>query len=217
MATIKLQPSGAVVLKDGKVSCECCEVEECCMYPAQNLANEDYSENDLPDAVTVDGVSFSRSGTEYGDTTNGVILEENVWAEYRDEVRLEGPCLIQGGVEDQFADTYIVSSPYFSSWISNVTVTRDSLCEWSGEAEGQFDDNYNPDDPYADPESPLTKKIQAGITMNGFTWTVWMRSDCAFLSITNSLVQGDVNFKHSNAPVGNYGDSYHSNALSVTE
>jgi hypothetical protein len=25
MATIKLQPSGAVVIKDGKVSCECCE------------------------------------------------------------------------------------------------------------------------------------------------------------------------------------------------
>jgi len=29
MATIKLQPSGAVLLKDGKVSCACCEVCGC--------------------------------------------------------------------------------------------------------------------------------------------------------------------------------------------
>ena len=183
------------------------------MYPAQSLVNDDYSENDLPDAVTVDGVSFNRSGTGYGNTTNGVILEGNVWVKYRNGVRSERLCLIQGGVVDQFASTYIVSSPYFSSWISNVTVTRDSLCEWSGEAEGQFDESYVLD-PNVEP--PLTKKIQAGITMNGFTWTVYMRSDCAFLSITNSLVEGDDNFKHSNTPVGNYGDGYYFNALSVT-
>jgi hypothetical protein len=129
--------------------------------------------------------------------------------------------LIQGGVVDQFASTYIVSSPYFSSWIGNVTVTRNSLCEWSGEAEGQFDENYpgwlylwqldHPGVP-----SPLTRRIQAGITMNGFTWTVWMQSDCAFASITNSLDEGEPNFKHSNTPVGIYGDYDHFNALSVT-
>jgi hypothetical protein len=220
MATIKLQPSGKVVLKDGKVACGCCE--ECCMYPAQGLADAIYTADDLPDDVTVNGTIFPKSGTAYGDTTNGVIFEEDVWAKYTSGVRSSRLCLIQGGVEDEFASTYNVSSPYFSSWIGNVTVTRNSLCEWSGEAEGQFDDSYpnwladwqfhNPGVP-----SPLTKKIQAGITMNGTTWTVWMRSDCAFKSITNSLVQGDDNFKHSNTPAGNYGDGYHSNALSVTQ
>lgn len=255
MATIKLQPSGAVVIKDGKVSCGCCE-GGCCMYPASGLG-DNYSSDNLPELSIDDNwelilppAKSSIPGYEWdyyyylssGTDTYYVLHHDGKWYQgYTDGFRwtIYGPynCLFevaQGSLPifdsseegftpenqsfiDQFADTYIVSSPYFSSWISNVTVTRDSLCEWSGEAEGQFDDNYNPDDPYADPESPLTKKIQAGITMNGFTWTVWMRSDCAFLSITNSLVQGDVNFKHSNAPVGNYGDSYHSNALSVTE
>jgi hypothetical protein len=98
------------------------------MYPAQSLADGEYSANDLPDAVTVDGTSFSRSGTSYGNTTNGVILEENVWAKYRNAARSTRACLIQGGVEDQFADTYTVTGPPQGP----VVVTRQSLCSWVG-------------------------------------------------------------------------------------
>jgi hypothetical protein len=127
--TIKTQ-GGKVVTKDGKVSCECCEEPGCCMYPAQALADGDYSASDLPDAVTVDGVSFNRSGTGYGDTTNGVILEGNVWAKYRNGVRSTRPCLIQGGVVDQFANTYAVS--YGSiSFANGGILQRTGLCSWS--------------------------------------------------------------------------------------
>ena len=101
------------------------------MYPAQQLANDDYSENDLPDAVTVDGVSFNRSGTGYGNTSNGVILEGNVWAKYRNGARSARPCLIQGGVVDQFADTYTVTitGPIPTEIAS---LNRVSLCLWEG-------------------------------------------------------------------------------------
>ena len=130
MATIKLQPSGAVVLKDGKVSCSCCEVG-CCMYPAQALADGGYEVSDLPDDVTVNGTGFPRSGTTYGNTTNGVIFEENVWAKYTSGVRSSRPCLIQGGVEDQFADSYTIT-PNVGGAASPTVVTRISLCVWRG-------------------------------------------------------------------------------------
>jgi hypothetical protein len=88
------------------------------MYPAQALADALYSENDLPDNVIVDGTLFSRSGTNYGNTTNGVILEGNVWAKYQNGIRSQRNCLIQGGVVDEFADTYTFS--VFGSPIANI-------------------------------------------------------------------------------------------------
>ena len=48
MATIKLQ-NGKVITKDGKVSCECCDL--CCFYPAQGLFDGDYTIDDLPDEI----------------------------------------------------------------------------------------------------------------------------------------------------------------------
>jgi hypothetical protein len=135
--TIKTQ-NGKVITKDGKVSCECCE---CCLYPAQGLADGDYSEDDLPDAVTVDGVSFDRSGTGYGDTTNGVILDGNVWAKYRNGVRSNRPCLIQGGVVDQFADTYAVNW-FIVDDVGASIATRRSLCIWSFMARSIIPQNF---------------------------------------------------------------------------
>ena len=129
--TIKTQ-NGKVLTKDGKVSCECCGVE-CCLYPAQALGDGDYSVNDLPDAVTVDGTSFNRSGTGYGNTTNGVILEGNVWAKYSNGVRSTRPCLIQGGVLDQFADTYTATATSGSASGLSQTLTRQSISEWFGD------------------------------------------------------------------------------------
>lgn len=128
MATIKLQPSGKVVLKDGKVACGCCEVEECCMYSALDVSLGRYTVDDLPDDVTVGGISLARSGSGYGNTTNGVFLEGNVWAKYTNGVRSERACLIQGGVQDQFADTYTISGETAAGAI----VSRISLCEWRG-------------------------------------------------------------------------------------
>ena len=40
-----------VILKDGKVSCSCCEAGQCCMYPAQALFDGLYSYQDLPDTL----------------------------------------------------------------------------------------------------------------------------------------------------------------------
>ena len=48
MATIKLQPSGAVVLKDGKVACGCCGCLDYLLYPG-DLMNVKFNHNDLPD------------------------------------------------------------------------------------------------------------------------------------------------------------------------
>ena len=136
MATIK-RNGDKVVLKDGKVACGCCELD-CCMYSAQALADGLYGVDDLPDAVTITGVSYSRSGTEYGNTANGVIFEENVWAKYTNGSRSSRPCLIQGGVKDQFADTYTISYSYFANLDQsvfvqeNVAVERESICVWIG-------------------------------------------------------------------------------------
>jgi len=140
MATIKLQPSGAVVIKDGKVACTCCEQpQSCCMYPAQALADGLYTAADLPDAITLLGVgSLAKSGTGYGDTTNGVILESGVWAKYIGGVRSTKACLIDDdgnltpgddSVEDQFAPTYKVT---FFGGTLEIFIDRISLCVWRG-------------------------------------------------------------------------------------
>jgi hypothetical protein len=101
------------------------------MYSAQALADGKYEASDLPDAVTISGVSYSRSGTSYGNTTNGVIFEEDVWAKYTNGTRSERPCLIQGGVEDQFADSYTLDAS-IGDLVGGGTVTRISLCRWEG-------------------------------------------------------------------------------------
>jgi hypothetical protein len=125
------------------VNCACCEPPPlCCMYAATSAASAD-----LPAAITLPGVgSLSKSGTNYGNTTNGVILESGVWARYVGGVRSTHPCLITGDgnltpgddtVEDQFADTYTVSAALASPEPDIRTddhirqVPRLSLCSWS--------------------------------------------------------------------------------------
>jgi len=132
--TVKLS-GGKVVTKEGKVSCTCCTPSACCMYPADH----DWGDgSDLPAAITLLGVgSLSKSGTDYGDTTNGVILESGVWARYVGGVRTTRPCLIDGDgnltpgndkVEDQFAGTYTGENGLGQSYV----YTRVGECEWSG-------------------------------------------------------------------------------------
>jgi hypothetical protein len=150
---IKTQ-GGKIITKNGKVSCECCE---CCLYPAQALLDGLYTVDDLPDTLIVvgseqapysclvtktNGSSPYYSGTCEGEQSRIIINDDNAW-EFQllnDEVWLEpqdrspNACLIfdpnlEGNayVEDQFADTYTISGP-----ISG-TVTRESICVWSGE------------------------------------------------------------------------------------
>jgi len=130
---IKTQ-GGKVITKGGKVSCECCGEPPlpCCMFPSSQL-NTGYSQDELPDAVTVDGTSFNRSGTSYGDTTNGVIFESGVWAKYNNGARSERPCLIQSGVVDQFDDVYYLDLLFTPSQNEAIPLTRVDLCEWRNE------------------------------------------------------------------------------------
>ena len=151
MATIKLQPSGAVVIKDGKVSCTCCATELCCMYFAQSFLSDYITYNDLPDQVVAGGVVLSKedgggeSGIYYTDGQNYIQWVGFYWlliGPITQFYTFESSCLIGEYinipfdeyepvfppilVEDQFADTYTVSGP-----ISG-TVTRKSECVWRG-------------------------------------------------------------------------------------
>jgi len=144
----------AGVPKDSATDPCCCE-PDCCMYSATALAAGDLVAADLPDAITLLGVgSLSRSGTSYGDTTNGVIFETDTWAKYitTDDVtvRTVFDCLIRGdgkftvgddAVEDQFEATYSVSvyNTHDDSLIDTFTVTRYFLCGWISERSGPED------------------------------------------------------------------------------
>jgi hypothetical protein len=178
-----------IVLKDGKVSCSCCE--ECCMYPAQALADGGYSASDLPDAVTVDGTSFNRSGTSYGNTTNGVILEGNVWAKYRNGIRSERNCLIQSGVVDQFADTYTLTLAAGSP--ISVTVSRISLCAWRG------------NDGCGRPWYLIYSSDVIFGAGSEFKWNIWMAVDeadpCGDFQQRPQIKNSD---EFDNTPIGNY-------------
>jgi hypothetical protein len=114
------------------------------MYPAQALADGLYPAGDLPDAITLLGVgSLAKSGTAYGNTTNGVILESGVWARYLSEVRATKPCLINNltpgddSVEDQFASSYSVEMSMFNDYVrGSCVVNKTSLGRWEGIAYG---------------------------------------------------------------------------------
>jgi hypothetical protein len=152
-----------VILKGGKVSCSCCEGPgECCMYPAQALADGLYSASDLPDAlshISRNGTirNIFRSGTDYlvADGPLGKIGAEfdatgssiPLWLFYDDAGSQAGSrCLFQKfaglppgyPVEDQFADTYTVD---IASGALVVQVERFAVYGWISEVI-QEGDNY---------------------------------------------------------------------------
>ena len=114
------------------------------MYPAASAVAAD-----LPDAITLLGVgSLAKSGTDYGDTTNGVILESGVWARYLAGVRSTKACLIDDDgnltpeddvVEDQFPGIlyYTITDPSYGE--KKGSLTRVSLCFWE-DIESPLDD-----------------------------------------------------------------------------
>lgn len=143
------------------------------MYPAQALVDGAYTYEDLPDAIDVAGVVFTKIDppesvagfTRYYVNANDEYLgildgeEESLWS-YEGG---GGPCLIngyngQGGErEDQFADSYTITydSDITCESVSS-TVTRESLCVWRG---------------IADDGSTITLEIEFGSFSNLYAWT----------------------------------------------
>jgi hypothetical protein len=143
-----------------RVSCSCCPSDvECCMYPAEELGGS-ISFADLPDLLVTQfvGEQFEKRGSPLTYTVGN----ESFTAYYGGEgfaigIRASDPTnwtlqvdfgfgtnqgclisqLIQDGppdwVYDDFADTYTVTFPRLAGYGSGTaTVTRQSLCGWSG-------------------------------------------------------------------------------------
>jgi hypothetical protein len=154
MAIVKLQ-NGNVLLKDGKVSCSCCAPAICCLYPAQAFYEGLYLAADLPDAIelTCEAGTYvlSKSGSTF---TDGTIVVDNYfspvygYAIWRIQHPIPpflgcaseiGQCLINGTFsQDQFADSYTGTYGIYDP----ITLTRVSLCEWTGEGVGTEDQPY---------------------------------------------------------------------------
>jgi hypothetical protein len=163
---VRLHSNGKVILKDGKVSCSCCE-EGCCMYPADKLGDT-YEAADLPDEIRIvipldpvrDEIATRSGSTFTGDSTRVRFVdrsdddEVNIWQVEYDEPAESGnwldfaqlDCLIRGDgnltpgddlVEDQFADCYEVSGGNMNG---SESVFRQSLCLWFYGEDAQ-DDN----------------------------------------------------------------------------
>jgi len=148
MATIKYQEDAqgnkkviiSVVGSETKASCECCS--SCLAYPAYPVEvgiDEDGNPTfdqwtadsaNLPDSINFYGTTLSKSGTSYGDTTNGVFLEGEKWAVYRNGVRTEKDHLISGGIKDLFLDEYTATWPKSETENYNVTLIRIG-CTWN--------------------------------------------------------------------------------------
>lgn len=108
------------------------------MYSAQALVDGLYTYQDLPDAIDVASVVFTKLDppesvagfTRYYVNANDEYLgildgeEESLWS-YEGG---GGACLISGEREDQFADTYTITG----GQLGPIQVTRVSLCLWTG-------------------------------------------------------------------------------------
>jgi hypothetical protein len=187
------------------------------MYPATSAVSAD-----LPKAITLLGVgSISKgAGTDYGNTTNGVILERGVWARYvGGVVGPTKPCLFDGDgnktpgndlVEDQLEPTYTIDWTFPDA--QSVEVERQSLCGWTY---GRFPLPENPSDgDVFIEEASLFYAARPQNPTPGVVYDVWLLNvavsqaydpgwgDPVMLNTTSS---GD--FKktpHQESPVGDY-------------
>jgi hypothetical protein len=113
------------------IGCACC-VQPCETYPAFMPWTAD-SVN-LPVAIDFYGTTLQKNGTGYGNSTNGVNLEGEKWAVYRNGTRTEEDYLLSGGRNDFFADEYTAIFPSWTLGTSyTVLVTRVSECSWNGQ------------------------------------------------------------------------------------
>ena len=208
MATIKLQPSGAVVIKDGKVACGCCELGDCCFYHTQALANGTYMVGDLPDEIIfnrpfglgplslfkgvwffgnypeaiISGAFFGRPEEEFEGSVvyYGEESFSDGWTTTPDiSEDSEMGLLSSGGDPRQFADVFL--DQYIVSGPLNTTVTRVSFCLWQGGGASLFYDGRSPD--FGSPGSPA-------------------------IGTFKFLLNGNAKIGFNNTPVGSYGGGF---------
>lgn len=143
-----------------KISCECCDSNSCCVYPAECGKG--------PDSVLHYGSTLSGDGTTFGDTTNGVILESGAWAVYRNGARTTRSCLGMAttgsiNVSANLASSYALELSYegppagvinttlsFGGAITaqagdpDVVFEADGQCYWTGESGSQdYDEGFS--------------------------------------------------------------------------
>jgi hypothetical protein len=207
MATVAMQ-GDKVILKDGKVSCECCE--ECCMYPAEAYGTL-YQFEDLPDEIEfkytnfVEGgffgpytlpkfqeglavgyrggpddevVVFNNAGVEWGASDGGGALGIGGLCLIFD-FKFEGITTNEGFAEDLFADTYSISGP-----ISG-TVTRQDKFRTT-----------------VDEFLPITIKYNCGLWTGGELRLSFNSTKCKW------TVNGNEKSGFQNTPVGSYAGGY---------
>lgn len=160
MATIKRIGNGnnlriitKVVGGNRKVSCSCCAVTECCMYPAQALLDGLYTWNDLPDEIIGPdsliwnklpeppslsyAIAYESEDNFNGEQTITLDPDFEIWSAIAGTET--NACLIdpQGwGFDDTFSDTYEIQFLNPNEGQSAATVTRVSLCVWEDPANG---------------------------------------------------------------------------------
>jgi hypothetical protein len=163
MATIK-RNGDKIILKNGKVSCTCCEEPECCMYPADQLGVT-YTEDDLPDAVWVKNTFYGSSGDSCG--VAGVVLQKNI----------SGDKYYQGtsSCDDITRDWFIRN--YNGNWLTYAFFANTSSpCLIAG------DGNFTPEDDRV--EDQFADSYEAIIRFDGapdYTRTVTRISLCVWI------------------------------------
>jgi len=156
MATIKLS-EGKVVLKDGKVSCECCQ--DCCLYPypyEYTAESADvYPDSDLPATIVYrtsldngydPGVLVTltkiRAGTYSGAGPSGHTHElyaqttpYTAWVNEEEAAVVLGSCLITGLDPDPGLFGFSTEDTFNASYfVGSTELVRISLCKWRGDA-----------------------------------------------------------------------------------
>jgi len=208
MATVKRKASGAVVLKNGKVSCGCCEQAGCCMYPAQALVDGLYTVDDLPDQVQIGGYLLQKGGealavfpVQVDGAFYATLNEEEAYI-YLDNFYWNfGPsvgagaqeCLVDGNiVQDQFADSYTLT---YDSDITcesvSATVTRESLCIWRG---------------IADDGTVITLEIEFGSFSDLYAWTTNAPNCGGHRRGVGTPFDRNAERGRLNTPIGNFED-----------
>ncbi len=163
---IKIKTDGTAGLRAVECAC-CNPPILCSLFPAWNYQAYFDNNNSLPNEIYIggkrsftstqiisvvanaepiptklwgsvnNGTLLSRNGTNYGDTTNGAILEQEgntyTWAIYKNGVRSTAESLVDGiNRHDNFATSYNVSMDYFEPLQpANYNVYRISCVEWS--------------------------------------------------------------------------------------
>lgn len=119
------------------MTCSNCCVGWCCLLDSQSVYLDTkpdavITQAKLPDTILFNGSVLSLGTLGYGNTTNGVFYENNLWAVYTNGVRRTYNCLNSyPGIKDQFPDQLNVTYSAFGVTVS-CDVSRVNVCEYYG-------------------------------------------------------------------------------------